>query len=378
MKRIIEEKEVGRSSFSQIFAPIAAGSLILSDGELWKKQRRMLAPFFFTPKVGADKIKQIAAGVLGEWEEAADSKKPVDGKQAVIVYCMKVLAEIVFGSKYNDSKLLDDIYINWNVALTCFTKTMGGVATKDDEKQMESACLKVENIILNIIQEKKAIQDFGVDILSGLLNQDTESAMNDMEIMKNIKGLFMAGFETISGALAWFLADLAQNLKWQEKLRKEILQNSLEVNEDNGVMKQCFDESLRLHPPLVFIDRLLRTEVNIEDYVLPANSEVLICPYIIHRDPRYWSIETAYIPNRKETLMYSKCNTYEYFPYGGGPMKCMGEKISIIERNILLSEILSKYEIRIYQDKEVEEDNALVLRPKELKLTLSKIGEENE
>lgn len=70
VKRVIEEKEVGRSSFSRIFAPIAGGSLILNDGEKWEKQRKMVAPFFFLPKIDVDKIEKIAVSVLEKWEDA--------------------------------------------------------------------------------------------------------------------------------------------------------------------------------------------------------------------------------------------------------------------------------------------------------------------
>ncbi len=59
-------------------------------------------------------------------------------------------------------------------------------------------------------------------------------------------------------------------------------------------------------------------------------------------------------------------------------LKCMGEKISIMERNILIAAMLSKYEIRVYKDKEVEDDNSLVLRPRNMMLTISKVGNRDE
>lgn len=372
--KIIEEKKVGRTSFSQVFDPILGGSLILNEGEEWKRQRKMLSPFFFSPKLNIDSVNEIAEAAISNWEEFAEKNEPVDAKQTVVLYCMNVLSELVFGNSISP-ETLKDIYKNWNIALNCFAKTMGSGATKEDTHEMEQACEKIESILLELIEQKRNSNHFGEDILSSLLKPGTDgtAAMTDTDIMQNIKGLFIAGFETIAGALLWCLSDLAVHQKWQELLREEILSESFKIGEDTGVMRMCFNESLRLHPPLVFIDRGLRTDIDLGDLTLSMGDEVLMCPYIVQRDPRFWDNVLAYDPERKETEQYIREATYQYFPYGGGPMKCMGEKISVIERNVLLKKILSKYQIKLMDDKEIKADNALALRPESLMIKLIKI-----
>lgn len=379
IKIILNEKQVGRTSFSKIFTPIAGGSLILNEGEVWKRQRKMLSPFFFLPKLDISHMSNIANKSIENWADSCRNNEPVDAKLSVIFFCMGILSELVFGD-VRDTSFLNEIYMNWNMALKCFTKSMVEIADQEDLAKMNMACKKVENIILEMISEKRKNCCLGNDILSTLILNFSQEDKNlsDTEIMKNIKGLFVAGFETISGALSWFLLDIATNKDWQDAIREQVLQEDFDIHKDIGAIKQCYDETLRLHPPLVFIDRALKVDVDLLDFSIYAGEEILMCPYVVHRDKRYWSQPLEYKPDRVETSRYLMDGSYCYFPYGGGLMRCMGERISVMERNTLLLAILSNYKIDTVNGEEVEEDNALILRPKKLNLKIDGIGDKNE
>jgi len=367
--KIVEEPLVGRTTFSKLFQPIAGGSIILSEGEVWKNQRKALSPFLFSPKINDDIVRMLALEAVAHLDSLGKKSAPIDARDVIVIYCMKVLSAMVFGEDIED-EVLRDIYHNWDVSLECFTKTMGEGASESDVQNMEKACKNVEMSLLDIIS-KKRLSKGDSSILFALIS--SASFATDEEIMKNIKGLFVAGFETISNALLWFLSDLAHNPTWQKRIRSEISNDMFRWDNDAGAMRLCFNETLRMHPPLVFVDRALRVDVDLLDFVLAEGTEVLICPYVVHRDARYWATPSDYLPERAETEMYLQANSYQYFPYGGGPMKCMGEKLSVIERNILVQELLTRYEIKVYANQPTEVDETLSLRPKKLLLELVKV-----
>lgn len=367
--KIIEEPKVGRTTFSKLFHPIAGGSIILSEGEVWKSQRKALSPFLFSPKINVEAVRRFALEAITHLENVDKDNVSTDARDAIVLYCMKVLSSMVFGHDIEDEVLMD-IHHNWDLSLDCFTKTMGEGATELDVRNMEAACNNVELSLLEIISKKRHSKG-DTSLLYTLISNP--SFATDEEIMQNIKGLFVAGFETISNALMWFLSDLAHNPSWQKKIRSQVLDDMFRWDTNEGTMKLCYNETLRMHPPLVFIDRALRTDVDLIDFVLVEGTEVLICPYVVHRDTRYWKNPSSYSPDRTETERYLKANSYQYFPYGGGPMKCMGEKMSVIERNILIQELLTRYEIKVYNNQPTEVDDLLSLKPKKLLLELIEI-----
>ena len=334
----------------------------------------MLAPFFYKPLVTGKRVEELAEMAIEEWNRNYSEGKIVDGRQMITFYCISVLSEVIFGYAISKEKM-KEIYTNWNTALECFTKTMGENADDSDIERMGDACQRIEDSFYKLIREWN---NGGIGYNNnGILSHMLKNSVNEEIIVKNIKGLFMAGFETISGALSWLFADLAENPEWQKKIKNQVLQEDFKVDTDEGTIKQCYDETVRLHPPLVFIDRAMKKEIQVGEYYLPKDSEVLICPYVVHRDERYWQKALAFRPERVEIKKYIEDKSYKYFPYGGGMMKCMGEKMSVLERNALLKAVLSKYQFEIAEGCSIEEDNALVLRPKLLMLQLKK-DDDNE
>ena len=136
----------------------------------------------------------------------------------ITFYCISVLSEVIFGYAISKEKM-KEIYTNWNTALECFTKTMGENADDSDIERMGDACQRIEDIFYKLIREWN---NGGIGYNNnGILSHMLKNSVNEEIIVKNIKGLFMAGFETISGALSWLFADLAENPEWQKKIENQ-------------------------------------------------------------------------------------------------------------------------------------------------------------
>jgi len=377
IKKILDGHNTSRTRFSKIFARLAGGSLFLTGGEKWRNQRKMFAPFLGKSRIDINAVYNIAEKVVENWHDACKNAEIINARESITLFCMEVLSLIVYG-KNEKQETLKYINDNWNLALTYLTEITGQSSENALESiaKFEETCKKIDEAIYEIIDEKINSDEKGNDFLSCLINYENSKngeKIDRSEIMIQIRGLYLAGFETISGALSWFIYDLSANLDVQEKLRNEIEVFSNNVLDDTGYMKLCFDETLRLHPSLVFVDRKLDEDIDLGNVVLKKGTEVLISPYIVHRDTKYWENPQIYNPERFIAYNSQHNKKYTYFPYGGGHRKCMGGFLSVIERNILMEVILKRFSFELEIDSPVHEDIILVLRPDKVNIKLKEL-----
>ena len=381
IEKIMENKNTGRTSFSTMFDPVAKGSIILNEGEQWRRQRKMLLPSF-TPerfRTYEQAILDIAERHMDEWECKCMNSIEVDAKATITTYCMEVLTLFLYG-KIESTGKLSVINENWNIALECFSEIMTTGEDKDVELndihvRLEDASKAIERAMYIIIDEKiKSGTDTG-DFLSYLVHYKDQDGnrISKGQIKSELMGLFMAGFETVASALTWFMYDIACNEEIQCKLKNELLRSEQQSFSNTGYLKLCFSETLRLHPPLLFIDRKLHEDIFLDGCILTRGTEVLMSPYIVHIDPRYWDNPLKYDPSRFEDYDPS-LEPYAYFPYGGGQMRCMGEQFAYLQRNILMTSIFKRFKFTLAPYYKVTDDNKLALKPNNLYLSLQRVG----
>lgn len=356
IKAVLSNKNTGRTLFSKMFEPIAGGSLIIGDGEEWKKQRSMSSAFFSTENFDLSKMQDIASSVL---EHDYLSEHGI--RKSIYVFCMLVLSELIYGESVSQ-EYIHNILENWNVALESFSYIMSGLSNSDAVDhgvELEKASNNIKVCIREVVNNRLENPIQKTNLLSLMISNNI--AVDD--IVNQIRGLYMAGFETMAGSLSWYIHDLSLNRNWQDRVRTQVMEDSFEILDNVGDINLTFSESLRLHPPLVFIDRKVFEDIEISSGKLIAGTEVLISPYIVHRDDRYWDREDEYNPNR---FLHGNIVEYSYIPYGGGQMKCMGEHLSFVERNIYVKELLSRY--YLHMEKSGGEDNKLILHPNDLNI----------
>ncbi len=128
--------------------------------------------------------------------------------------------------------------------------------------------------------------------------------MNEEELFGQIYMFLFAGHETSSIALSWTLYFLAQYPDVQEKLRREVKES---LNEQEGTwetyesmkyLSAVINESMRLRPPASVYRRKVIQDDNILGYDIPADSLIVISPYVLHRKPEYWSDPETFNPDR--------------------------------------------------------------------------------
>jgi cytochrome P450 len=206
-----------------------------------------------------------------------------------------------------------------------------------------------------------------------LLSQDTEGdggQMTDEQLRDELMTIFLAGHETTANALTWTLYLLSQNAETENRLHQEIddvLEGRLPTFEDVARLKyteMVLAESMRLFPPAWAIGRMALEDLEIGGYVIPKKSLVLVSQFVMHHDARYFAKPLLFDAERWTPEAREARPQFSYFPFGGGPRRCIGEGFAWMEGILLLATLAQRWRMQLVPGHPVAMKPVMTLRPK--------------
>jgi cytochrome P450 len=242
---------------------------------------------------------------------------------------------------------------------------------------------RLDETIYRIIEERRgSVEDRG-DLLSMLLSARDEEGdgggMSDLQVRDEVMTLFLAGHETTSNALTWTWYLLSQHPEIEAKLHEElcaVLEGRTPTFEDVPRLRyteMVLAESMRLYPPAWAIGRLTLKDYEVGGYTIPARSLVLLSQYVTHRDARFFPDPARFDPERWTPEAKESRPQFSYFPFGGGPRRCIGEGFAWMEGILLIATLAAHWRMRLVPNHRVETNAVITLRPKYgMRMTLEK------
>lgn len=213
-----------------------------------------------------------------------------------------------------------------------------------------------------------------------LMAQDVEDdggGMTDRQVRDEAMTLFLAGHETTANALDWTWYLLSRVPEAEAILHAElerVLGGRLPTVEDMAHLpytRMVLAESLRLFPPAYVIGRQAVEDHSVRDYVVPAGATVFVSPYVMHRDPRYYTDPERFAPERWAPETEARRPKFSYFPFGAGPRLCIGEGFAWTEGILVLATLAQRWRARLVPGQRVEMEPLITLRPKHgIRMTL--------
>jgi cytochrome P450 len=256
-------------------------------------------------------------------------------------------------------------------------------------KHFRSAKKQLDEIICHIINDHKpAVVDSTTelghinnsspgDLVSDLLasrKADPGSGkvfISDLLLKDNIMTIFLAGHETVANALTWTFYLLSQSKEIEDKLHNEVDSvpgENAHTNDANmsklQFTEKVFAESMRLYPPAWAVGRQAINDCKIGSYLIPAGSTILMSQYLTHRDPRFFTEPHRFSPERWTNELKAKLPRFSYFPFGGGPRSCIGEKFAWMEGILAISTISRRWRMDLEPSHLVVPQPLVTLRPK--------------
>jgi cytochrome P450 len=239
---------------------------------------------------------------------------------------------------------------------------------------------EARGILKAVVDERKASgvrHDDLLDMLLGTKYDDGEG-MTEAQLIDEILIIFTAGHETTSNALTFTFQLLAQHPEWQDKIFEEWLSlggDNADLMTRVSTSKVCqhvLEESMRLYPPAYFIDRVNLETDHFNTMEFKPGCSLLFSVYEIHRHPNLWEQPHTFMPER--FAEGSRTFSSQYFPFGAGPRKCIGNNFAMFEMIIAVTELVKRY--KIYPEFEAIEITPLItLKPKNAFLRFEKRAE---
>jgi cytochrome P450 len=182
-------------------------------------------------------------------------------------------------------------------------------------------------------------------------SQDGES-FSDEDVINHMIFLLMAAHDTITSATTSLIYYLASTPVWQEAIREEGRQAgpgpiNYEDLEKLAVLEACFNEALRLYPPVPLIPRRTVNDVEFKGTSIPAHTLVYINVFNTHRMEQYWSNPLQFDPGRFLDRKEHKQHPYLFVPFGGGAHMCIGKLFAYMEVKAFIHQFLQKFEVSL-------------------------------
>lgn len=208
------------------------------------------------------------------------------------------------------------------------------------------------------------------DLFTSICQASDEPALGDDEIVDNMLGLLVAGYETTASAITMMLYRLASHPDWQQRLRDEI---DTHVDPDSVEPKALdalvetewvLKETLRLDPPLPYFPRRTLRAVEIEGHVIPPNTAVTLAPAFNHRLEEIYPNSACFDPLRfSPERAEDKSHPCAWIPFGKGPHTCMGMHFAILEAKAFIARLLPSMDVVLTSSAEPKMKRVPVNRP---------------
>jgi len=342
---------------------LLGNGLIVSDGEVWRRSRRMIQPAFTRQNIHRliDLMVSCAASRADAWKAVAESGGTLDITQEMNDFALELILRCIFGPDYEDS-------------ITRSGENPFAFLSKDSERNLRIVLQVRESrdLIMKVIAARRARDEQeSFDFLSMYMSAtDKEGAhYSDEELLDELVTLIVAGYETSAGTLnwAWFL--LAQHEAAEAALLAEARRQLPEgASVDPAALtemtwcQQLLEETLRLYPPVWLFTRRAIEDDPLTDFDVQAGTDIYLSPYILHRTEEYWPDPDTFDPGRFGPESAYKKGERPYFPFSLGPRRCLGEYFSFLEMKVHLGLLIQKFRMTLASDPEPALDLGINLR----------------
>lgn len=380
VKRVLQDnhKNYPRPAFVQgKLQSIVGDGLVAGEGASWLRSRRLTQPSFHRETVVgvASTFAEQTGAILDRWPAKIAAGQPLDIKSEMMHVSLANLATALFktdlSAEINQVEpMVADLLAHTNRRLTSPIDPQR--LPLPSSWRFDGSLRTLDDILYRLIRERR--EQPGTDLVSMLLataDEDTGETMTDTQVRDEVSGFFIAGHETVSSALTWTWYLLSKNPDCWRSVRREVdevLGERAPTAEDVPKLAyttMVLHEAMRLYPPIFVLMRFAVDDDVMGDYHVPAQSNIVLCPYVTHRHPDFWDDPEGFDPERFSPERSQGRHRMAYFPFAGGPRKCIGDSFAMMQIPIVVAMITQRYRMDLVPGAPVVPQPAISLRPRD-------------
>ncbi|WP_101295625.1 cytochrome P450 [Halegenticoccus soli] len=349
--------------FQEALGPVVGNGLLTSEGAFWRAQRRAIQPAFHPEQLTryAEVMTDYAERTLRSWEDGEARDVHADMMQLTVEIAAKALFDVDVRdveAEIGDAleAVMDHVErtVRRPIDVPTWIPTPG-------HRRYRRALSDLDAVADRIIDERRD-RDAGdrSDVVSLLRDADAGVESSREQIRDEVVTLLLAGHETTALTLTYALHLLSRNPEAAAALRAELddVLGGGGAGSASGpggrpptaddlsalpYVEKTVKETMRAHPPVYELLREAAEDDEIGGYRIPAGSTVAFQQWVVHRDPDTYDDPETFRPERWTDEFERSLPRFAYFPFGGGPRRCIGDRFASMEARLVLATILREW-----------------------------------
>ncbi|WP_411956506.1 cytochrome P450 [Paracoccus homiensis] len=337
-------------------APLLGNSIFVTNGEVWRSQRRIIDPAF-----EGGRLRQVFPAIWDAADAAIARLRP--GPQDIEPECSHAAADVIFRALFSlpiEHELAAQVFAAFrehqqaqpivNLAallpMPRWVPRLHSRRTRRTAQQIRQLIRDLVDARLLAIREGRAPDDLATKIMT-TPDPETGLCFDRDQMVDQVAIFFLAGHETSASALAWALWLLAANPDWQDRVAAEGAALRPDFAALSGLKdtQAVFRETLRLYPPVPMMVRQATLPERFRDRPVPAGAQLVLSPWHIQRSPRLWDAPDDFDPGRWFTDHGRSAARDGYLPFSAGARVCPGAGFAMIEGVVMLARLTSAFRL---------------------------------
>jgi cytochrome P450 len=365
---------------SEGLRPLLGNGVFVSNGALWKRQRRIIDPAF-----EGGRLREVFPAMLAASEASVARLEAHCGTELEIEeQTSHLAADVIF-------RTLFSIPIEHDIASQVFhefkayqrSQPLMNIAAfvpmpqwmpRYFRRETRRSAAKIRALVTQLTQDRMAQIKAGTapdDLATKIMTTAdpvTGERFTTEEMVDQVAIFFLAGHETSASAIAWMLYLMALYPEWQDRVAAEAIEGfdgSFASISKLRVSRDVFRETLRLYPPVPMMVRQASCPETFRERKVPAGSQIVVSPWHLHRQERLWDNPDGFDPSRWATENGKTCMREAYIPFSSGARVCSGAGFAMVEGVLILSTLLKHYRVSLTERAAPEPVAHLTVRSKD-------------
>ncbi len=348
---VTEHKSMQKGTGFDRVKILLGNGLIVSDGEFWQRQKRMIQPMFHKNVLQKVHTTMCECNIrlVENWKAKSEQGESINVTKDTCYLALEIILRALFSEDYDEMSYKG---VNPFFVLAEHTERDLDLVVK-----FHSLGKYVKRCMQDRIQHER----YPDDLLSMLmLTEDkiTQERMTEKEVLDEVMTLIVAAHETTAATVNWIWYFLSENDQVLASVRDEINRldsnpPSFEALQNLPYIRQVIDEALRMYPPGWLLSREAIDRVELGGYQLDAGTNIFISPYYVHRHEEFWQSPEQFDPQRFSESHAKQINRYTYFPFSMGQRRCPGEIFALIEMQVHFAYVCKHLDMKYIKDKPI-------------------------
>ncbi|MFO7483910.1 cytochrome P450 [Oceanibaculum nanhaiense] len=373
-----------KSDFYYRLKAMFGDGMLVTENELWRSKRTLAQPSFRRHRFDhyCDVMAECGTALGDVVEAETRDGQPINIVPKVMAAALNVATRTLMNCDLAEDKdrfteIITTIMVQSEKRVWSLFELLHDLPNRARTERLQ-AIADFDALLYKVIKDRmegrSSHDPAGPDMLQMLLESAcpvTGEPLSLSRLRDDFLTMVLAGHETTAVSIAWCLYLLCRHPEHIAAAQQEVdrvlggRQPTYEDLSELKFVKMVAQETMRLYPPFWTMSRAALADDEVRGYRIPKGATIMLCPYVMHRNPDYWPEPEKFDPYRFTPEASADRPKHAYFPFGTGPRQCIANHFAMFEAQIMVAQMLQRFDLRLLTSKEVESEPMISLRPKQ-------------